>query len=180
MSVWRGQSGSAVNETRYKWGRGRRQGTVVRVRYRISIFYANSTRVINQMETLRGIACKEELDFIGITETWLDITGKHFLPEVEIDGYTLYHRDRVGQKGGGVALYVRNTLNSFVNTNVKSVSNAEIGDRFDETDHNEIRFKINAKRKEDQNIALMPDFRKANYQGLRTHLQSVNWRGLSK
>ena len=25
-------------------------------------------------------------------------------------------------------------------------------------DHNEIRFKINAKRKEEQNIALMPDF----------------------
>ena len=52
--------------------------------------------------------------------------------------------------------------------------------RYDECDHNEIRFKINAKRKEDQNIALMPDFRKANYQGLRTHLQSVNWRGMSK
>ena len=43
------------------------------------------------------------------------------------------------------------------------------------SDHNEIRFKINAKRKEDQNIALMPDFRKANYQGLRTYQQSVNW-----
>ena len=54
------------------------------------------------------------------------------------------------------------------------VSQVEIGDRFDESDHNEIRFKINAKRKE-QNIALMPDFRKANNQGLRIHLQSVNW-----
>ena len=52
--------------------------------------------------------------------------------------------------------------------------------KFEESDHNEIRFKINAKRKEDQNIALMPDFRKANYQGLKTHLQSVNWRGSSK
>ena len=51
------------------------------------------------------------------------------------------------------------------------VSQVEIGD----SDHNEIRFKINAKRKEQQNMALMPDFRKANYQGLRTHLQSVNW-----
>ena len=52
------------------------------------------------------------------------------------------------------------------------VSQVEIGD----CDHNEIRFKINAKRKEDKNIALMPDFRKANNnQGLRIHLQSVNW-----
>ena len=57
---------------------------------------------------------------------------------------------------------------------MKLVIQVEIGDRFDESDHNEIRFKINAKRKE-QNIALMPDFRKANYEGLRIHLQSVNW-----
>ena len=51
------------------------------------------------------------------------------------------------------------------------VSQVEIGD----SDHNEIRFKINAKRKEQQNMALMPDFRKANYQGLRMYLQRVNW-----
>ena len=72
--------------------------SVVRVRYRISVFYANSTRVINKMETLRGIACTEELDIIGITETWLDIACNHFLPKVKIDGYTLYHRDKVGRK----------------------------------------------------------------------------------
>ena len=77
------------------------------------------------METLRSIACREELDIIGINETWLDIANKHFLPKVEIDGYTLYHRDRVGWKGGGVALYVRNTQNSYLTTTVKSVSNAE-------------------------------------------------------
>ena len=58
------------------------------------------------MVTLRGIACTEELDIIGITETWLDIAGKHFLPEAEIDGYTLYHRDKVGWKGVRVALYI--------------------------------------------------------------------------
>ena len=58
------------------------------------------------------------------------------------------------------------------------VNQVEIGD----SDHNEIRFKINAKRKEEQNIALMPDFRKANYQGLRTHLQSVKlkWLGMPR
>ena len=62
------------------------------------------------------------------------------------------------------------------------VSQVEMGDRFDESDHNEIRFKINAKRKEEQNMALMPDFRKANYQGLRTHLQSVKlkWLGMPR
>ena len=68
-----------------------------------------------------------------------------------------------------------NMLDLVFTNNETLVSHVEIGDRFDESDHNEIRFKINAKRKKEQNIALMPDFRKANYQGLRTHLQSVNW-----
>ena len=78
---------------------------------------------MNKIDTLRGIACVEELDIIGITETWLDIAGKHFLPEVGIDGYTFLHRDRVGRRGGGVVLYVTNTLNSYVNTTIKTDRN---------------------------------------------------------
>ena len=41
-------------------------------------------------------------------------------------------------------------------------SQVEIGARFDVSDHHEIRFKINAEI--EQNTALVPDFRKANYQ----------------
>ena len=56
--------------------------------HELSVFYTNSRSVINKIDTLRDIACVKELDIIGITESWLDITGKHFLPEVGIDGYT--------------------------------------------------------------------------------------------
>ena len=55
------------------------------------------------------------------------------------------------------------------------VSRVEIGARFDVSDHHETRFKINAKREVEKNIALVPDFRKANYQGLRHHFQGINW-----
>ena len=58
------------------------------------------------------------------------------------------------------------------------VSQVEIGARFDVSDHHEIRFKINAKREVEQNTALIPDFRKANYQDLRHHLQSIDWEGI--
>ena len=58
------------------------------------------------------------------------------------------------------------------------VSRVEIGARFDVSDHHEIRFKIYAKRETEQNTALVPDFRKANYQGLRHHLQSIDWEGI--
>ena len=55
----------------------------------------------------------------------LDLTGKHFLPEVGIDGYSFFHKDREGRRGGGVALYVRNTFNSYINTTTKTDRNAE-------------------------------------------------------
>lgn len=251
--------------------------------HELSVFYANSRSVLNKIDALRGIACVEDLDIIGVTETWLDIAGKHFLPEVEIDGYTLFHKDREGRRGGGVALYVRDTLNSYVNTTIKTdrnteslwvdiilgrekfvigiiyrppdsdgettaallreltkssrydnvcimgdfnyrnvdwdsmtgdinseeflnvvqdsffkqlvteptrqgnildlvltkneslVSQVEIGARFENSDHHEIRFRINAGREVEHNMVLVPDFRKANYQSLRHHLQRINW-----
>lgn len=58
------------------------------------------------------------------------------------------------------------------------VSQVEIRARFDVSDHNKIRFKINAKKKVEQNTVLVPDFRKANYQSLRYHLQSLDWEGI--
>ena len=218
----------------------------------------------------------------------MDIAGKHFLPEVEIDGYTLFHKDREGRRGGGVALYVKDTLNSYVNTAIKTdsnteslwidiiigrkkfvlgiiyrppdmgaeasasllqelerasrydnvcvmgdfnyrnidwdsmtgdgnageflnvvqdgffkqlvreptrqgnildlvfvnneslVSQVEIGARFDVSDHHEIRFRINAKKEVEHNAALVPDFRRANYQGLKHHLQEIDWAGIGE
>ena len=59
--------------------------------HELSVFYTNNRSVINMIDTLNGIACVEELDIISITETWLDIAGKIFLPEVGIDGYTFFH-----------------------------------------------------------------------------------------
>ena len=74
------------------------KGTAGRA-HELSVFYTNSRSVINKIDILRGIACVEELDIIGITETWLDIAGKHFLPEVGIDGYTIFFTriEKVGE-----------------------------------------------------------------------------------
>ena len=68
-----------------------------------------------------------------------------------------------------------NILDLVFTNNETLVSQVEIGDRFDASDHNEIRFKINARKKVEHNSVLVPDFRKANYQGLRHHLQSLDW-----
>ena len=42
-----------------------------------------------------------------------------------IQGYNIFHKDRVGRKGGGVVLYARDTLQCFINKSVKTNNNTE-------------------------------------------------------
>ena len=68
----------------------------------------------------------------------------------------------------------RTILDLVFTNNETLINQIEIRARFDVSDHHEIRFKINVKREVEKNTTLVPDFRKANYQGLRHHLQSID------
>ena len=68
---------------------------------------------------LRGKASVEKLDIIAITESWINTVDRHFLPELEIEGYSLFHRDKAGRKGGGVALFVRDSVKCIINNSIK-------------------------------------------------------------
>ena len=59
------------------------------------------------MDLLRGLASVEKFDVIAITETGLDLAVKNFATEFEINGYNVYHKDRMGREGGGVTIYVK-------------------------------------------------------------------------
>ena len=63
------------------------------------------------MQLFRAMIASEELDIIGITETWIQEATKDFIGEYQIPGYKLFKKDRLNKKGGGVMLYVRNHLN---------------------------------------------------------------------
>lgn len=47
-------------------------------------------------------------DLFAMNETWLNSTWSD--PELEIDNYTIYRYDRNDAKGGGVAIYIKNSL----------------------------------------------------------------------
>ena len=51
-----------------------------------------------------------ECDVIGVVETWLtdDISDA----ELKVSGYELYRKDRTESKGGGIILYVKESLHS--------------------------------------------------------------------
>ena len=85
----------------------------------LKVFYCNARSIRNKMEELRGVIAMEDLDIIGITESWANTED---MPDFfEIKGFNLFRRDRVNKKGGGVLLYVRSDLNC-IELNFKSNS----------------------------------------------------------
>ena len=48
---------------------------------------------------------------IGITESWAntDITDA----ELRLTGYVMFRRDRIGRRGGGVILYVKESIHAY-------------------------------------------------------------------
>ena len=58
----------------------------------------------NKQEELEAIVCSESYDIVAISETWWNYS--HSWSAV-MEGYWLLKRDRLGRKGGGVALYIK-------------------------------------------------------------------------
>ncbi|MGK2860350.1 MAG: endonuclease/exonuclease/phosphatase family protein [Chitinophagaceae bacterium] len=78
----------------------------------LNCLYLNARSIVNKHSELEIYVNDENIDIIGITETWM--TSSISDNEMNIDGYTLLRQDRndeIKQRGGGVALYIRNNLN---------------------------------------------------------------------
>lgn len=62
------------------------------------------------MEQLEHLFLDSNLDYLCLTETWLTSTTPSSV--FTIPGYNVYRRDRGKGKGGGVLIYVRESINS--------------------------------------------------------------------
>ena len=72
----------------------------------------NARSIVNKKNELNIMV--EDIDpyIIGITESWaniLDITDA----ELGLTGYVLFRRDRIGRRGGGVILYVKESIQAY-------------------------------------------------------------------
>ena len=63
----------------------------------------------NKQEELTLLLADTSPDIVGITETWWDEMHDWV---VNIKGYRLYRRDRIGKRGGGMALYIKEEYTS--------------------------------------------------------------------
>jgi len=75
--------------------------------------YTNACSIVGKMNELRYVARNGEYSVIEITETWANETIND--AELHTDGYTMFRKDKQPKtqcRGGGVVLYVRDTLRS--------------------------------------------------------------------
>ncbi|KAK4810957.1 hypothetical protein QYF61_013365 [Mycteria americana] len=64
----------------------------------------------NKQEELEAVVHQENYDMVAITETWWDDSHNW---SAAMNGYKIFRRDRRGRRGGGVALYIRECLDSL-------------------------------------------------------------------
>ena len=70
--------------------------------------YLNARRIINKKNELDIMVDETKPHIIGITESWAnnDITDA----ELGLEGYVMFRKDRMGRIGGGVLLYIKETI----------------------------------------------------------------------
>ena len=65
----------------------------------------------NAQPTLVSLSDDIKPHIIGITESWAnnDITDA----ELGLEGYVMFRKDRMGRRGGGVLLYIKETIPAY-------------------------------------------------------------------
>ena len=71
----------------------------------------NARSIINKKNELNNMVDDIKHHIIGITESWAnnDITDA----ELGLDGYVMFRKDRIGGRGGGVLLYIKETMPAY-------------------------------------------------------------------
>ena len=83
----------------------------------LSIMYLNARSIRNKIDELRAAVEEHSPDIIGVVETWL--SDKFFDTEINIKEYSSIRIDRNSrekEKGGGIIVYIRNTISFVDNT----------------------------------------------------------------
>ena len=71
----------------------------------------NARSIVNKKNELNIMVEDIDSHIIGITESWAntDITDA----ELGLTGYVMFRRDRIGRRGGGVVLYVKESIQVY-------------------------------------------------------------------
>ena len=91
----------------------------------IKACYVNARSLRNKFEDLEVLAAMEKYHIIGVTESWLDTSNRDFIAEYNLPGYTIFSCERENRVGGGVILYIHNSLHPTL-VKTETVTNVDI------------------------------------------------------
>ena len=75
----------------------------------LKCMYLNATSLENKFDEFTAVVDTNRPNLIGVSETWFKNVSV-----VNMNGYNLYRKDRCdGRRGGGVCIYVDNSINSY-------------------------------------------------------------------
>ena len=71
----------------------------------------NARSIINKKTELNIMVDDIKAHIIGITESW----AKNHITNAELglEGYVMFRKDRIGRRGGGVLLYIKDTIPAY-------------------------------------------------------------------
>ena len=70
----------------------------------------NARSIRNKFLELETFVASEDYHIVGVSESWLNTESRDFLAEYHLPGYSLFSCERKYRSGGGVLLYVKNSL----------------------------------------------------------------------
>ena len=68
----------------------------------------NARSIMNKNSELNIVVADSDHRIICITESWTNKDGTD--AELGLEGYVMFRKDRTGRRGGGVLLYVKDTI----------------------------------------------------------------------
>lgn len=72
--------------------------------------HLNIRSIVSKTEQLEHLLTGSNIDYLCLTETWLTPKTPWFV--FTVPGYNVYRRDRIKGKGGGVLIYVKDSIQS--------------------------------------------------------------------
>jgi hypothetical protein len=78
--------------------------------HKIRCLYSNANSLKGKMQELKMRNSTDNYHITGIVEMWASEEIKDY--ELKIDGYEMFRKDRIFGKGGGIIVYVKETLKS--------------------------------------------------------------------
>ncbi|CAF1149017.1 unnamed protein product [Brachionus calyciflorus] len=75
---------------------------------KLSCLYFNATSLVNKMSEFKTTLCTLDPEIVVVSETWFKEDSL-----MEVENYTLYKKVRNSGNGGGVAIYIKNSIKSI-------------------------------------------------------------------